>query len=209
MRGARSARGATTSRLLVVDASVARAAGGEDATDPVPAHARDVLKAILVICHRICLTPALQEEWKRHQSRFARRWLTQMYAARKVVICEPPPCRDVLADIRSDRSITRSDVAAAEKDMHLIEAAVVMGRTVLSWDNKVAAVIRKVCGGGAATRRLIGDVLWINPIAERDALHAWLSGVGSARPYWQLGFSTTPTVTGPRTRTRSTRRGKR
>src|SRR5271165_1159009 len=110
MRAPRPARRAGTSKLLVVDASVMRAAGGEEATDPAPAHARDILKAILTICHRVCVCAELREEWKRHQSRFARRWLTQMYASRKVVACEVASCTEILEDIRSFRLTTQSDI---------------------------------------------------------------------------------------------------
>jgi len=62
MPAARPARKAGTSKLLVVDASVVAAAGGEEATDHAPAHARGALKARLTVCHRVCLSPELHEE---------------------------------------------------------------------------------------------------------------------------------------------------
>ena len=97
---ARPSRRAATSKVLVVDASVMRAAGGEGATDPaVFAHARDALEAILTICHKICVSPELREEWKRHRSRFAQLWWRQMYARRKVIDCVPPSCAGIPEDI--------------------------------------------------------------------------------------------------------------
>ncbi len=210
MPAARPARKVVTSKLLVVDASVMRAPGGEEATDPAPAHARDALKAILTICHRVCLSPELREEWKRHQSRFARRWLTQMYAARKVVAREPPSCSEILADVRSFRSITQSDIAAVEKDIHLIAAALMTDRTVLSWDDRVAAVIRKVCADTrTVTSKAIRHLLWINPITDRDALHAWLSDAGAAQPYWQLGPAALPAPVAGHPSRRPAQRGNR
>jgi hypothetical protein len=210
MPAARPANRARTSKLLVVDTSIMRAAGGEQAIDPVPAHARDALMAILTICHRICLSPELSEEWKRHQSRFARGWLTQMYARRKVVASEPPPCREILADIRSFRAITQSDIDAVEKDIHLIAAALAADQAVLSHDNQVAAIIRKVCGDTrTVTSKAIAHVLWINPIADRDPLRAWLLETGPVQPYWRLGAIALPAPVARRSADRPTPRGKR
>ncbi len=210
MPPARAPRKARTSKLLVVDASVMRAAGGEAATNPTPAHARDALKAILTICHKVCLSPELSEEWKRHQSRFARRWLTQMYAARKVIAREPPACHEILADIRAFHTITQSEFAAVEKDIHLIAAALVSDRAVLSWDHRVAIAIRKVCiDKTTVTSKSVSHVLWIDPIADKDALHAWLSENGPAQPSWQLGVTALPATATGRSGSRSTQRGRR
>lgn len=210
MPAARTPRKARTSKLLVVDASVMAAAGGEAATDPTPAHARDALKAILTICHKVCLSPELSEEWKRHQSRFARRWLTQMYAARKVVARQPPACHEILADIRAFHAITQPEFAAVEKDIHLIAAALVSDRAVLSWDHRVAMAIRKVClDKTTVMSKSISHVLWIDPIADKDALHAWLSENGPARPSWQLGVTALPVTATGRPGSRPTQRGRR
>lgn len=199
---------ARTSKLLVVDASIMRAAGGEGATDPAPAHARDTLKAILTICHRVCLEPVLREEWKRHRSGFAQLWWRQMYARRKVVNCEPPSCAEILDDIRSFPAITASDIDAVEKDIHLIAAALATDQTVLSWDIQVSAIVRKVCADNrTVTSKRIAHVLWINPIADRDLLHAWLSETGPASPTWQLGVAALTATTARRSGGRSGQRG--
>jgi hypothetical protein len=210
MPATRSVRKARTSKLLVVDTSVMRAAGAEGATDPAPANARDALKAILSICHRVCDSTDLREERKRHQSKFAKLWFTQMHARRKVVVCEPHPCNDILADIRSFHSTTQSDIAAVEKDIHLIAAALATDRTVLSGDNRVAVAIRKVCTDTrTVTSKAAADVLWINPITDRDALHAWLSEMGPAQQHWRLGVTTIPPAVAGGSGGRPTQRGKR
>lgn len=41
-----------SSKRLVIDASVARASGGDDAIFPASKHCRDVLLATLCVCHR-------------------------------------------------------------------------------------------------------------------------------------------------------------
>jgi hypothetical protein len=185
-----------------------RAAGGEAAIDPVPAHARDSLKAILNICHRVCLSNDLSEEWKRHQSKFARLWLTQMYARRKVVACEPPSCDHLVEDIRSFRSTTQADIAAVEKDIHLVAAALTSpDLTILSWDNRVAVALRKVCvDTRTVTSKTIASMLWINPIGDYEPLQAWLSETGSAQPHWPLGVALAPNPVAPQRSGRSAQR---
>lgn len=194
MSGASSVTKAKISKLLVVDASVMRAAGGFEATDPVPARARQALMAMLDICHRVCLSSDISDEWKRHQSKFAGRWLTQMYARRKVVACKPPSCEHIVEDIRSFHLTTESDIAAVEKDIHLIAAALTTShRAILSQDNRVAAALRKVCGDTATmTSKSIAAVLWINPIADHDSLRAWLSETGPVQSHWPLGIARAP-----------------
>ena len=171
-----------------------RAAGGLEASDPVPSHSRNALLAILTLCHRVCLSPDLSEEWKRHQSRLARRWLTQMYANRKIITCAPSPCDHILADIRSFRTSTPSDITAVEKDIHLAAAALTTDdRTILSNDNRVAVAIRKVCSDtGTVTSRTIARILWINPVADHDPLRIWLSEQGPIQPLWPLGVALAP-----------------
>jgi hypothetical protein len=133
-----------------------------------------------------------------------------MYAARKVVAREPPPCSEILADIRSFHAITQSDIAAVEKDIHLIAAALATDQAVLSWDNRAAAAIRKVCADTrTATSKAVAQVLWINPIADRDRLHAWLSQTGPAQPYWRLGVAALPAPVTRRSGRRPTQRGNR
>jgi hypothetical protein len=68
------------SKLLVIDASVGRAAGGENATAPTSVNCREFLKSVLFICHRVVMTPEIKEEWKTHQSNFSREWRCQMVA---------------------------------------------------------------------------------------------------------------------------------
>jgi hypothetical protein len=133
-----------------------------------------------------------------------------MYARRKVVNCEPPSCAEILDDIRSFPAITASDVDAVEKDIHLIAAALATDQTVLSWDIQVSAIVRKVCAGNRTiTSKRVAHVLWIDPIADRDILYAWLTETGPASPYWQLGVDAVPAATARRSVGRSARRGQR
>jgi hypothetical protein len=73
---------AAVSRRLVIDASVASAAGQTMA--PASRRCREFLQAFLCISHRAAMTPLLREEWKRHQSLFARARLAAVTSEGKV-----------------------------------------------------------------------------------------------------------------------------
>ena len=75
------------SRVLVIDASIAKAAG-EISMHPTSRNCREFLQAVLKLCHRMAMTEAIQAEWNKHQTRFARGWRTSMVARRKLEFIE-------------------------------------------------------------------------------------------------------------------------
>ena len=75
---------AKVSKLLVIDASIARSCGAPNATFPTSKNCRDFLNAVLTICHRMVLTDDIKEEWDKHQSIYAKKWRSSMVAKRKV-----------------------------------------------------------------------------------------------------------------------------
>jgi hypothetical protein len=56
----------------VIDTDVVRSAGGENATEIRSTNCRDVLKAILSASHTVVISKDILEEWKKHQSLFAK-----------------------------------------------------------------------------------------------------------------------------------------
>ena len=54
------------SRLLVVDASVLRAAGCSG--DPQAGLCSQILQDIMQICHRVAISQEIADEWDKHQS---------------------------------------------------------------------------------------------------------------------------------------------
>ena len=90
------------SRKLVIDASVARASGGPEASMPSSKRCRDFMLKAREVCHRIVMSPDLRAEWKRHQSNFARAWLVSMVSRRKFLFagnCENAQLRQTLGDL--------------------------------------------------------------------------------------------------------------
>lgn len=171
------------SKRIVVDASVARAAGGQDASFPVSKNCRDILLAVLEVCHRVVMTPAINEEWKKHQSNFARAWRVRMEARKKVLREQDLPQEElrekVAAAVPNDK---RHE--AVLKDFHMIEAALLTDRRVLSLDE----VVRRLLSSAAANVGELRNVLWMNPADDSKEIVAWLArGAPSART-WCLGF---------------------
>ncbi len=157
------------SAVLVIDCSIAQAAGPEDAVHPTAKHCRDFLLAVRRICHRIGMSPAVAQEWKRHRSGFARQWLVSMHARKKVVPIDADD-DSRLRDALTIAATSDKSRAAMLKDAHLLEAAV-------ESDNRIAALDDAVLGLFAkASRQLksIRKVCWVNPDRDFDGVLEWL-----------------------------------
>src|ERR1700677_3961021 len=82
---AKRKRPAVPSQLIVVDANVLRGASSIDGGPPSGAECRLALQAILEICHRVVVSPALADEYDRHASNYAQRWRAAMARRGKVL----------------------------------------------------------------------------------------------------------------------------
>jgi hypothetical protein len=159
-----------SARTLVVDTSIARSAGGDAAAAPVSCHCRDFLLAMRTVPHRVAITPDIRDEWRRHQSHFARAWLVSMYARKLVVALQP--CSDpALRRAISTKVTTETQRLAMLKDCHLIEAARATDRIVASLDETVKSLFTSTCREIAQFR----EVIWINPTKPEEKSIAWLN----------------------------------
>ena len=156
------------SRLLVVDASIASAAG-DFSKHPTSQRCREFLLAIREICHRIVLTPPIQKEWDKHQSGFARKWRLSMVAKRKLAIIEIPKNQSMEMRFRKvvkDPSI----LAIMEKDRCLIEAALLSEKRVASLDEEVRTHFRSY----QTSLPELMLICWVNPSDRGEDLCDWL-----------------------------------
>jgi hypothetical protein len=162
------------SRLLVVDASVVRAAG--ETEHPVSKACRDCLTAIRDICHRVAVTPELHEELRRHMSRFSRKWRISMAARRKPLVAIEPAT--VSIDLTA---CTATDRDAIEKDLHLLGAARAADSVVVTLDTSLKSAL----AGQPDGRALLQSLVWIDPVADGvaalEALRDRRQRPGSAR----------------------------
>jgi hypothetical protein len=171
------------SKRLVIDASIAQAAGGMDAVELGSKQCRDFLTKVLNVCHRLVMTPDISEEWNKHQSGFARRWRTSMHARRKVVradiVNNDALCARIEALMSND-----SDRTAVWKDMCLIEAALAADKIVTSRDETV----RNLFADAAQHIWELREIVWVNPTIETEQPVAWLEAGAPNDAERQLGF---------------------
>jgi hypothetical protein len=121
---------------------------------------REALDAVLRICHRIVVTPALREEWKKHGSRYFWKWWSAMAARRKVVKSEgggvgPPDLAGLCV----------RDQAILTKDLCLVEAAYAGDGVVITRDDE----LRKVWESWRSRFRPSRDIVWLNPVRAGGA----------------------------------------
>lgn len=156
------------SRLLVIDASIARAAG-ETSQHPTSQHCRAVLQCVLKVCHKVVMTEAITEEWNQHQSVFARRWRGSMMARKKVVMLQADRLRGLeerLTKATPDPSIQ----AIVIKDRLLVEAALCADERILSNDDRVRRQLRE----HISSLRELANIHWVNPCADDESAVSWL-----------------------------------
>src|SRR5205809_1828599 len=117
---------------LVVDASVACAAG--ETEHLVSRACREFLQEVLKICHKIVMTKEIRQEWNDHQSKFALRWRSVMTGKKKVVdvgSAEKPELRRAIDSLE----LEGNKRGAILKDIHLVEAALATGQSIVSKDD--------------------------------------------------------------------------
>ncbi len=156
-------------RNLVIDANVARASGGETAIHPTSKRCRDFLRSVLDVCHRIVMTDDLIHEWNNHQSRFARRWRTQMTSRKKVIRIDVKPDRELRTKLKRVGS-SNTKLNAMLKDIHLIEAAETTDKTIISLDDAVRELFRTASGTDAQLKHIV----WVNPSKTKERPLDWL-----------------------------------
>ncbi|MEQ8753220.1 MAG: hypothetical protein RID09_06840 [Coleofasciculus sp. G1-WW12-02] len=159
------------SKRLVIDASVARSSGGEDATYPTSVHCRDFLQAVLDICHKVVMTPDIKEEWDKHQSIFALRWRRRMVAKGKFVFLDVPLDKE-LWDKIDQIAATNRQRAEMFKDLRLLEAAIATDKIVISLDDNTA---RTFFSQAAVEINTLKEIVWVNPDkVEEETPIEWL-----------------------------------
>ena len=155
-------------KLLVIDSDVARSAGTKE--DPISKSCRDVLEAVLEICHKVVLTEEIIAEWQRHRSNFTAGWLRSMMARRKGVVLKKVTHDELRTRINA-LSLDEQALDIIEKDLHLIEAALETDFIVISRDETARGLFQIASGEIGVLKRIV----WINPTHEEEHVKDWLS----------------------------------
>lgn len=169
-----------TSRRLVIDASVAQASG--EAGDTAQ-RCRRFLEEVRSICHRIVLTPEVEEEWKRHQTRYARRWLRSMVARKKLVSVGGQVDATLQQGV-AETARTHREEEALRKDLHLIEAALATDQTVVSLDEEARGLFAEAAKSVGQLR----NIVWVNPDRLDEEPIEWLGQGAKAERHRRLGY---------------------
>ncbi len=167
---------------LVIDADVARAAGGKKAKHPTPKKCRRFLQELLKSPHMLVMTPAIRDEWKKHESNYSRTWRKSMVARKKIYPVRPIPNIEFEERIVSELN-SESKKRAVRKDIHLVEAALVCDERVVSMDETV----RLLLGSCAEKISEISDIVWVNPIKDKEEPIHWLKHGVVADDFRKLG----------------------
>jgi hypothetical protein len=170
---------------LVVDASVAGAAGGRTATAPTATRCRDFLETLRQET-RCCIVmpPKLKDEWDKHKSVFASRWLVAMASRGRVIFIDVPLSNKMRREIERVAATKKSEVNALRKDFHLVEAAIAHDETVVSLDELVRRLFKAAALGVAAIKK----VVWVNPVNSAEQPLVWLRSGTKAENVRMLGY---------------------
>ncbi len=170
-------------KRLVVNASVARAAGGVDATDSVSINCTEFLETFRdESSHHVVMTFELSEEWDENQSNFAAEWLGNMIATRRFHYIELTQNRALYDEIEAT-AVEEKDINAMLKDFHLLGAALATDQIIVSLDETIRGLFKRASQQVGEIRYII----WVNPdrTAEEQPI-IWLQNGALPEAHRQL-----------------------
>ena len=171
-------------RQIVIDADVARAAGNSPDVSGVSKACREFLQAVLDICHQVVWTQAIAAEWKKHASRFSRKWRVHMAARRKLHECDALPVAGLESRVLTcnDRGLRPEKVT---KDMHLVYAALKTNSPIASHDSEIRRLLTNALSKAPELRQLV----WIDPGNPAEKPVDWLAKGAPAAKERMLGHT--------------------
>ena len=160
---------------LVIDASIARAVGPMEAEDARSVGCREFLLSVRSTGHRMAFNPEMKAEWDRHQSGFARTWLTQMFSIGNVTnvpVFENDSFKTSI-DTIEDKGIKNAII----KDRHLVETAFGSDRRVGSLDDTMRGHLKRMDSNCPQ----LGSLIWVNPTRKSEFVIAWIESGAPAQ----------------------------
>ena len=171
-------------KRLVIDTSVARSSGRGDAEDVISQGCRRFFLTMKdETKHQIVMSAALEQEWGKHQSRFARLWLIAMENKRRVHHTEIPTQGKLRHQVEHVTE-KKADCDAMLKDMLLIEAAFHTDRIVVSLDETVRNLFHRTSEKIATLTR----IAWVNPCIVEETAIEWLHNGAELERERTLGY---------------------
>jgi hypothetical protein len=170
-------------KRLVIDASIARSCGDETAIYPTSVRCRAFLSSVRSCQHSIVMTPDIQAEWNKHQSRFAREWLFRMARQSRIWVENLPLDQRNLAEQIEAKAKDDVELAIMNKDLLLLEAALKTDGLVTSLDEKARKPFTRV----AKFIPEIQQIVWVNPDKPEEKPIEWLNSGAPADDFRMLG----------------------
>ncbi|QXE22859.1 hypothetical protein B6N60_01545 [Richelia sinica FACHB-800] len=119
------------------------------------------------------MTSDIKKEWDKHQSPFARKWLTQMVAKKKFKFIYISIDNKLWSQVETiAANISNKRIEAMTKDLCLIEAALATDKIVISLDDNTA---RKFFSAASVQIDCLKNIVWVNPDkVEEETPIEWL-----------------------------------
>ena len=173
-----------TSKCLVIDTDIARAAGGSNTQREPSKSCRIFMDAILDDTgHKVVLSRAIQEEWNKHQSLATSIWRATMVAQKRICLINAPA--DILLRRKVEQCASSENKSKAMlKDIHLIEAAHQADKIVISMDETVRSCFREI----THQIRPLAVITWVNPCIVEESPIAWLQNGAEIERERTLGY---------------------
>lgn len=152
---------------LVIDACVLRAAGELDVSSSLGC--RLALESVYEANHRAVVTPTLLGEWDKRQSKFALRWRAAMVSFRRLDFVDGTPMESLRQRISTGLP-QRAKREAALNDVHLVEAALRAGKSIVSQEKKSRKLFAEVPG----QPKILDGIAWVDPVVHRAEAVTWL-----------------------------------
>ena len=165
---------------LVIDASVARAAGDKP-TDPSKSCYNFLYKA-LNLGYQVVFTKDILDEWDRHQSRVTAQWRRSMIAKKQVVTKTTGDNEALWRKIKMAIETLdphQHSLDNVYKDFRLIEAALATDQIIVSLDDNTA---RKPYAVAAQTVNELKKIVWVNPDKPSEEPLVWLDDGAKPEP---------------------------
>lgn len=169
-----------TAVSIVVDTSVARQCGNITTCAESSVICRKSLTTIDGAGLSVVVSDSIRKEWRRHASRFAWQWLIDMVSRGRFVAVDQARHKEFRTAISK---LSAKDQQAVNKDAFLVEAAIETHRRVLSRDDQMWRILKRM----AKQVNDLSYVHWVNP-REASSL-PWLEAGAPEDVRLTLGFN--------------------
>ncbi|MBL0521669.1 hypothetical protein JD523_12255 [Aeromonas enteropelogenes] len=162
---------------LIIDADIARCVSEKEI--PVSTNSRKLLNIMLKNRLIFVKNSQLNEEWKKHASRYAKTWLISMISRRLVQVVHDD---DAFSNLIDKMDLSDKEKAAGRKDCHLISAATISNAIIASNDAIAFNVFQKA----SSINGKFGVLYWISPTRNVDEAEEILIANSAIPNHWLI-----------------------